>query len=295
MALTVTMNGNTNETNKPPIANASRSEQTGLIDTILVFNGSRSYDPDGYLTKWFWDFGDGTNGSGETTTHTYQTIATYTVTLTVTDDKNATGNDTVMVQIITANQPPTKPIINGTKSGTKNTTYTYTVQSTDPENKSLQYIIIWDDNTQNTSNFLPNGTVYSLPHSWDSPGKYIITATATDNTTLSEQETFTVFIDAHFVNTVGFLLDNNNDGIYDSFYTNATGMTTSTQKLTNGSYLLNINNNGKWNYLYDPAKGSLTVIGNSKTATGNQWIFVLIIVLVIAVVTCIIYYYKKKY
>ncbi|MBE3138989.1 MAG: PKD domain-containing protein, partial [Thermoplasmata archaeon] len=119
-------NGDTNQTNEPPVANASLSEQTGFVNTLLIFNGSRSYDPDGYLTKWSWDFGDGTNGSGEITIHTYQNIGMYTVTLTVTDDKGATGDDTSILQILTANRPPTKPVINGTRTGTKNKMYTYT-------------------------------------------------------------------------------------------------------------------------------------------------------------------------
>jgi PKD repeat protein len=273
-------NGSSNETNKPPIANASLSEQIGL---------------DGYLTKWSWDFGDGTNGNGEITTHTYQDVGMYTVTLTVSDDKGATGNDTIKIQVITANRPPTKPVINGTTFGIKNKAYTFTVQSTDPENDFLRYIIIWGDETQNTSVFLPNGTLFSFLHSWSAPGKYMITTTATDNTTMSEQATFTVFIDVYFVGELGFLFDDNNDGLNDSFYTNATGLVTSAQKLTNGSYLLDTDSDGKWNYLYDPSTGSLTVMVDSETAGADQWVFVFIIVLAIAAIACIVYFYKKNY
>jgi len=288
-------NGGTGEENKHPVANASASEQSGFVGTLLVFNGSLSADPDGYLTDWSWEYGDGTNGSGEITTHIYQHVGTYTVTLTVTDNKDATDNDTVRVLITTANNPPTKPVVNGTTFGTKNKTYTYTVQSTDPENDFLQYIITWGDETQNTSDFLPNGTLYSLSHSWDSPGKYMIAATATDNTTMSEQATFPVFIDAYFVGELGFLFDGNNDGLNDSFYTNVTGTITNAQRLTNGSYLLDTDSDGKWNYLYDPSLGSLTVMGDSETAAEDQWVFVFIIVLAIAVIACIVYLYKKKY
>jgi chitodextrinase len=288
-------NDDTNETNTPPRANISQSEQTGFVGTSLVFNGSRSYDPDGYLTKWYWDFGDGTNGSGEITSHTYLNVGMYTVTLTVTDNKGATGTDTSIVQIMTANRPPTKPVINGTRTGTKNETYTYTVLSTDPENDFLQYIITWGDETQNTSVFLPNGTVYSLPHAWGSPGKYMITATATDNTTLSEQATFPVFIDVYFIGELGFLFDANNDGLNDSFYTNTTGLVTSAQMLTNGSYLLDTDTDGKWNYLYNPSLGSLSIMTSIETTSENQLFFVGIIALAIIVIACIVYFYKKNY
>ena len=287
--------GGTSEENKHPVANASASEQSGFVGTLLIFNGSLSTDPDGYLTDWSWDYGDGTNGSGERTTHIYLHVGTYTVTLTVTDNKDATDNDTVRVIITTANNPPTKPVVNGTTSGTKNKMYTYTVQSSDPENDFLQYIITWGDGTQNTSNFLANGTACSLSHSWSSAGKYMITATATDTTTVSEQATFSIFIDAYFVGELGFLFDTNNDGLYDSFYTNVTGTITNAQRLTNGSYLLDTDSDGKWNYLYNPSIGSLTVMGDSETAGEDQWVFIAIIIVAVVVIACIVYFYKKDY
>ncbi len=89
----------TNQTNQPPIADASLSEQTGFVGALLVFNASRSYDTDGYLTRWSWEFDDGTNGTGERTIHAYQALGIYTVTLTVTDDTGATGTDTISVEV----------------------------------------------------------------------------------------------------------------------------------------------------------------------------------------------------
>jgi PKD repeat protein len=288
-------NGGTSEENKHPVANASASEQNGFVGTLLIFNGSLSVDPDGYLTQWSWDFGDNTNRSGETTTHSYQHMGTYTVTLTVTDNKNATDNDTVRVLITTAHKPPTTPIINGTRTGTKNTMYTYTIQSTDPENAPLQYNINWGDETQNTSTFLPNGTLYSLRHTWNAPGKYIISATATDNTILSEHATFPIFIDVYFVGELGYLLDNTNDGLYDSFYTNITGIVTNVQKLTNGSYLLDTDSDGKWNYLYNPSRSFLTVMSDTEAVAKDQWMFIFIIGLALIAIASIVYFYKKKY
>lgn len=54
------------------------------------FDASRSTDPDGTITGYAWTFGDGTTGTGRTTTHTYPNAnANYTAKLTVTDN---TGN-----------------------------------------------------------------------------------------------------------------------------------------------------------------------------------------------------------
>ena len=288
-------NGNTNQTNHPPVADASLSEQTGSIGTLLVFNGSRSYDLDGYLTKWSWAFGDGTNGSGERAIHAYQTLGIYTVTLTVTDDARATGTDTISVEVGTANWPPTKPMINGTRTGAKNQPYTYSVYATDADNDFLQYSMSWGDGSQNTSTFLPNGTTWSLSHSWNAPGKYQVIAKETDNNTFSEQTTMEVFIDVSFINSLGFLFDTNNDGQVDSFYINDTGIITSVQRLNDGGYYLDTDNDGKWNYLYNPSSGSLTPLSTGITTIENQWFFILIIAIAIIMIACIVYLYKKNY
>jgi uncharacterized delta-60 repeat protein len=61
---------------------------TGAVSGAPVaFNGSASSDPDGTIAAYRWDFGDGSSAAGPTSIHTYQSAGTYTVRLTVTDDK----------------------------------------------------------------------------------------------------------------------------------------------------------------------------------------------------------------
>ena len=52
------------------------------------FDASASSDPDGTVSSYHWDFGDGASQTttSATTTHTYATANAYTVRLTVTDD-----------------------------------------------------------------------------------------------------------------------------------------------------------------------------------------------------------------
>jgi PKD repeat protein len=47
------------------------------------FDGSRSYDKDGYIQSYIWEFGDGESSSGVTPTHKYLHSGTYKVKLTV--------------------------------------------------------------------------------------------------------------------------------------------------------------------------------------------------------------------
>lgn len=58
----------------------------------VYFNGTESYDPDGKVIYWRWDFGDGNYGTGENKEHVYKSwkwngkYEPFTASLTVTDD-----------------------------------------------------------------------------------------------------------------------------------------------------------------------------------------------------------------
>ena len=81
--------------NQAPTA-AFTSSTSGLTATV---DGSTSTDPDGTIASYAWSFGDGTTGTGSTTTHAYTAAGTYTVGLTVTDDKGATNSRTASVTV----------------------------------------------------------------------------------------------------------------------------------------------------------------------------------------------------
>lgn len=90
----------------PPVAEAG-PDQTVIEDTIVSFDASASYDPDGTIVSYEWDYGDGTKGTGMTTTHTYTKTGTYVVMLTVSDSVN-TCIDTMTV---TVQEAPTPPVL----------------------------------------------------------------------------------------------------------------------------------------------------------------------------------------
>jgi heat shock protein HslJ len=71
----------------------------GQVDQTITFDGSAS-SPQGGITSFLWDFGDGTEPvEGAIVEHTYTTADTYTVTLVVRDADNQTGNATHEITI----------------------------------------------------------------------------------------------------------------------------------------------------------------------------------------------------
>lgn len=84
---------------KPPVAYFSYSPYEPVVNQVITFNASASYDPDGRIISYEWNFGDGTTGSGMIVNHTYTTFGSYIVTLEVTDIHCLKSDYTVIVSV----------------------------------------------------------------------------------------------------------------------------------------------------------------------------------------------------
>ncbi len=104
----------------PPVASFS---YTYLSPITIMFNASRSYDPDGFITEYNWDFGDGVTGAGITYNHTYIANRTYNVKLTVKDDDHLTDVTTWNVSISNVTQYDICDFVNDV--GVENLTFTH--------------------------------------------------------------------------------------------------------------------------------------------------------------------------
>lgn len=86
--------------NLDPVADAN-GPYSGKKYWPVDFDGTGSYDQDGSIIEYEWNFGDGSpKGYGETTNHTYSAAGIYDVTLKVTDNNGASDNDTTYVEIL---------------------------------------------------------------------------------------------------------------------------------------------------------------------------------------------------
>jgi PKD repeat protein len=150
----------------PLAAEFSASDSTFCQGSTVTFTDLSSGTP----TSWAWDFGDGTNSVLPDPTHTYITVGTYDVSLTVT---NSTGSESeTKTGFITVNALPTinagadQAVCNGdtvTLNGTGATTY------------------IWDNGVTDGTAFTPSATT-----------TYTVTGTNANNCTATDQVDITV-------------------------------------------------------------------------------------------------------
>ena len=80
--------------NSPPVVYlpGDYSITLNTPDEPVLFDASESYDPDGDLLYFQWDFGDGSSASGIKLYHLYKSAGTYRVTLTVSDNSTSKCN-----------------------------------------------------------------------------------------------------------------------------------------------------------------------------------------------------------
>lgn len=93
--------------NKHPFANAGQNISSAKAGEAVSFNGSSSYDEDGQIVLYLWNFGDGGTASGVTTSHVFNSAGTYQVTLTVKDNSGATGSNSINVSVSSVAITPT--------------------------------------------------------------------------------------------------------------------------------------------------------------------------------------------
>jgi len=92
-------------TNKPPVAVPGNDTNVAAGEPVRL-NGTASYDPDGWIAKYEWSFGDGTSGQGEAVTHVYTRPDKYKAELKVTDDSGANGTAYLTVDVAGASATP---------------------------------------------------------------------------------------------------------------------------------------------------------------------------------------------
>jgi parallel beta-helix repeat protein len=161
----------------PPVA---RYDYQVAENRLVTFNASASYDRDGTIVSYEWDFDDGTNATGMVVNHTYSELGTYNVLLTVTDDDNYEGEKTEAVYI--GNDPPELPDQpSGPFEGWTGVEYSFSTRTTDPNDDQVSYKFSWGDGNESIW-FGPydSGEIVEASYTWTGEGYYLVMVKAKD-------------------------------------------------------------------------------------------------------------------
>jgi endonuclease/exonuclease/phosphatase family metal-dependent hydrolase len=91
--------------NQVPQVSISAAPNSGTSPLPVTF-ASSAYDPDGYISSYQWNFGDGNTSTAANPTNTYQSAGTYTARLMVTDNGGATTTVSIQINVSAPVSPP---------------------------------------------------------------------------------------------------------------------------------------------------------------------------------------------
>jgi len=168
--------------NQPPVANFT-ANCNGLTCSFT----STSSDPDGSIVAYSWTFGDGGTSTAQNPSHTYAAGGTYTVKLTVTDNRGATASAS---KSVTVSQPNQAPTVNAGSDQTVllGVLYSLSASFSDPDNGPWSYTINWGDGSSSSGSKSSTGTI-SASHNYILIGSYTIRVTVTDSRGASGSDT----------------------------------------------------------------------------------------------------------
>jgi alpha-tubulin suppressor-like RCC1 family protein len=164
--------------NQPPVARAN-GPYTATVGVPFTLSAAGSYDPDGTIASYIWNMGP-SSAFGANPSYTYNVAGTFTVTLTVFDDKGATGQSQATV-VVAGNQVPTVTI-NGPFTVDVGVPVTFTATGNDTDGTIVEYL--W----QLSNELYPVSTsTGSLTRTFATPGTYSVAVAALDDDGASSQ------------------------------------------------------------------------------------------------------------
>jgi len=175
---------------QPPIASFTYNPTYPEANQIVTFNASASYDPDGSIVSYTWDFGDGTplvTENDPITYHTYTSYGDYTVKLTVTDNDGLTGQTETTIHV---SQHPVASFTFTPPDPLVHEIVTFNASASTPDGGTI-VSYTWDfgdGNITTTSNPI-------ITHAYETYGTFTVTLNVTDSegkwNTASQQITVT--------------------------------------------------------------------------------------------------------
>jgi N-acetylglucosamine-6-sulfatase len=143
---------------------------SSCTDLSCILDGTASSDPDGTVDAYSWDFGDHTTASLPVQSHNYARGGTYTVALTVTDDRGGTNTTT---SVVTVTKPDVLPIARLTRACADRSCAFDATGSTDADGTIVSYLWDFGDGLASTDP--------APSHAYEFSGVYAVTLIVTDD------------------------------------------------------------------------------------------------------------------
>jgi len=177
----------------PPVAVVSATPSTELDSLAVDFDATASYDTDGTIVQYDWDFDtDGTYDlldGGATPSFTYPEGGTYTATVRVTDNDDLTDTAPTTPFVIPVNVSPPEAIGTATPDPADPTRASFDAsESFDDDGTIVQYD--WDMDNDGTFELLDAGATPS--HDFGTYGTFTVGVRVTDDDGLTDTTTIDV-------------------------------------------------------------------------------------------------------
>jgi len=160
-----------------PTATFTTSPSTVVVGNTVNFDASASLVGTGAstITSYNWVFGDGTTGTGKTTTHVYTAANTYNVVLTVTNDRGLSASSSPTPVTVGAavrptavfNFSPSAPVPGGTVF------FNASASTAGPGHSIADYRWFFGDGRE------ARGQI--VQHPYEAAGTYAVTLTVVDD------------------------------------------------------------------------------------------------------------------
>jgi hypothetical protein len=151
-------------------------------------NGTCLPSSSGSIVSYAWNYGDGETAVGQIQSHTYKHLGTFTVRLTVTNDRSISASATQVVTVGASAGPtaafvfsPTAPVID------QKVQFNAALSTATVGHELIKYEWVFGDGSPNAADPLPT-------HTYTLAGSYVVTLTVTDDTgqKASVQQTVTI-------------------------------------------------------------------------------------------------------
>jgi len=150
--------------NKAPVPVLSVDPTSGEVPLTVMFDGSKSYDPDGSISNFKWDFGDGSISYDQSVYHDFNSVGNYTITFEVVDNKGKSSSSKTVIVVTKPTVSQLEIIKIDGRLGADDGTVVYRADLSKVTTASIASIIIYDEGSETSgmSGYLTGADIDAL-------------------------------------------------------------------------------------------------------------------------------------